>query len=180
METEELFMWVNIFGALLIMAGSVGIGFYFSAKENFRLQDLLELKKALLILSSEIEFMRSTLSEACANIAKRTTNGIGKIFEKFSNLLKENEGETAYQLWLAAIEENKSQIFLSAEDLTILEDFGKTLGYLDKQMQKNAIDYAVSYIDEKSAALQKQSAKNKKMYRSLGIIGGLLITVVLW
>jgi stage III sporulation protein AB len=162
------------------MAGSVGLGFYFSAKEGFRVQNLLEFKKALLILSSEIEYMRTTLSEACANIAKRTGNGISEVFANFSRLLAESEGETAYQLWLAAMDSGKDRIFLAAEDRVVLEDFGKTLGYLDKQMQKNAIDYAVSYIDEKSASLQKQSDKNKRMYQSLGVIGGLLITVVLW
>lgn len=173
-------MFLRIFGTLLVMAGSVGLGLYFSAKEGFRVQDLLEFKKALLILSSEIEYMRATLSEACANIAKRTGLGISPIFARFSQLLSENEGETAYQLWLAALAENKERVFLAAEDFAVIEDFGKTLGYLDKQMQKNAIDYAVAYIDEKAAALSAQSDKNKRMYRSLGVIGGLMVTVVLW
>ncbi|MCL1884783.1 MAG: stage III sporulation protein AB [Defluviitaleaceae bacterium] len=173
-------MLFRLIGTLLVMAGSVGIGFYLSAKESFRIQDLLEFKKALLILSSEIEYMRSTLAEACANIAKRTSQGISPIFANFSKLLTESEGETAYQLWLTAMDEGKESIFLAAEDRAVMEDFGKTLGYLDKQMQKNAIDYAVTYIDEKSTALQKQSDKNKRMYQSLGVIGGMLITVVLW
>jgi stage III sporulation protein AB len=169
---------LKILGVLLIMAGSVGIGFYYSAREGFRVTDLLEFKKALLILSSEIEFMRSTLSEACANIAKRTGLGISPIFATFSQLLNEGEGETAYQLWLTAL--NSENTYLAAEDKTVLEDFGKTLGYLDKTMQKNAIEYAVCYIDEKAASLQKYSDKNNKMYRSLGVIGGLMITAVLW
>jgi stage III sporulation protein AB len=173
-------MLIRIIGTLLVMAGSIGFGIYFSAKENFRVQDLLEFKKALLILSSEIEYMRSTLAEACANISKRTSHGVSEIFAAFSESLATSEGETAYQLWLAAMQSNAQKIFLAAEDRIVLEDFGKTLGYLDKQMQKNAIDFTVKYIDEKAAALQKQSDKNKKMYRSLGVIGGLLITVVLW
>jgi stage III sporulation protein AB len=160
------------------MVGSVGLGLYYSVKEGFRVQDLLEFKKALLILSSEIEYMRSTLAEACANIAKRTGLGVSPIFANFSRLLAEGEGETAYQLWLTALESGNT--FLAPEDKTVLEDFGKTLGYLDKEMQKNAINYAVTYIDEKTTKLQTQSDKNKKMYRSLGVIGGLLITVVLW
>jgi hypothetical protein len=38
----------------------------------------------------------------------------------------------------------------------------------------------VEYIDEKAETLQKKSETNKKMYRSLGILGGLLLAVVLW
>ena len=173
-------MFIRVAGTLLVMAGSAGLGMYFSAKESFRVQDLLEFKKALLILSSEIEYMRSTLSEACANIAKRTSMGVADTFANFSKLLAHGEGETAYQLWLAAMKPCKETTCLSSEDFTVLEDFGKTLGYLDKQMQKNAIEYTVSYIDEKAAALAAASDKNKRMYRSLGVIGGLLLTVVLW
>ena len=172
-------MLAKILGIILVMAGSVGLGLYYSAKEGFRVADLLEFKKALLILSSEIEYMRSTLSEACANIAKRTGLGVSEIFADFSRLLADGEGETAYQLWLTAMQ-NSEKTFLAAEDKTVFEDFGKTLGYLDKQMQKNAITYAVSYIDEKAATLQAQSDKNKRMYQSLGVIGGLMIAVVLW
>jgi len=160
------------------MAGSVGLGMYYSAKEGFRVQDLLEFKKALLILSSEIEYMRSTLSEACANISKRTSFGISPIFADFSQLLAQGEGESAYQLWLTAMQNQST--FLAQEDRAVLEDFGKTLGYLDKQMQKNAIEHTVTYIDEKTTTLQAQSSKNKRMYQGLGVIGGLLITVVLW
>jgi len=173
-------MLLQIVGALAVLLGSVGLGLYYAAKEGFRVQDLLEFKKALLILSSEIEYMRSPLAVACANIAKRTSLGAQCLFEHFSNALTDGEGETAYQLWLASMEAVKEKTFIAAEDWVVIEGFGKTLGYLDKHMQQNAITYAISYIDEKAATLQTQADKNKRMYRSLGVIGGLLITVVLW
>jgi len=173
-------MLIRIVGAAAVMVGSVGLGLYYAAKEGFRVQDLLEFKKALLILSSEIEYMRSPLAVACANIAKRTDCGAQHLFEHFSNALTAGEGETAYQLWLTSMEATKEKAFLAPEDWAVIEGFGKTLGYLDKHMQQNAITYAVSYIDEKAAAIQAQSDKNKRMYRSLGVIGGLLITIILW
>jgi len=61
-----------------------------------------------------------------------------------------------------------------------LENFGKTLGFLDKSMQLNSIDLTVSYIDSKSEMLTSQDEKNRKMYGSLGILGGMLIVVVLF
>jgi len=173
-------MVFRIVGALAVMLGSVGLGLYYAAKEGFRVQDLSEFKKALLILSSEIEYMRSPLAVACANISKRTSLGAARLFEHFSAALTDGDGETAYQLWLASMEAVKDKSFLADEDWAVVEGFGKTLGYLDKQMQQNAITYAVSYIDEKTASLQIKADKNKKMYRSLGVIGGLMITVVLW
>ena len=173
-------MLLRIAGALAVMLGCTGLGLYYSLKESFRISELLELKKALLILSSEIEYMRAPLHIACANIAKRTESTIGALFLQFSELLSAGEGETAYQLWATAMEGIKGKTFMADEDLSVVDGFGKTLGYLDKHMQQNAINYAVTYIEEKAAALQTQGDKNKRMYRSLGVIGGLLITVVLW
>ena len=173
-------MLLRIIGALAVMVGCGGLGLYFSAREGFRVQELQEFKKALLILSSEIEYMRTPLAAACANIAQRTDLTVKNLFKGFADLITSSEGESAYQMWMTSMEGIKGKSFMAEEDLTVMEGFGKTLGYLDKEMQKNAIDYAVNYIDEKSTELLTQSSKNKRMYRSLGIIGGLLITVTLW
>ena len=173
-------MFATIAGAVTLIAGCAALGFYLAAQEGFRVQDLQEFKKALMILSSEIEHLRAPLPIACANIAKRTKEPVSALFTQFSQLLTENEGETAYQLWMQAMGGQKSRAHLAAEDWDVLEGFGKTLGYLDKQMQQSAIAYAVEYIDEKTASLQAQSDKNKRMYRSLGVIGGLLLAVLLW
>ena len=173
-------MLLRIIGALAVMVGCTGLGMYYSSREGFRIRELLEFKKALLILSSEIEYMRAPLNIACANIARRTEATISVLFAKFAELLSHGDGETAYQLWTNAAAAIKGKTFMAEEDLSVLDGFGRTLGYLDKHMQQNAINYTVSYIDEKVASLQIQSGKSRRMYRSLGIIAGLLITVVLW
>ena len=173
-------MFPTIAGAITLITGCAALGFYLAAQEGFRVNDLQEFKKALMILASEIEHLRAPLPIATANIAKRTKEPVSGFFALFSRLLTENEGETAYQLWMQALEEQKNRTHLAAEDWDIIEGFGKTLGYLDKQMQQSAIAYALEYIDEKTASLQTQSDKNKRMYRSLGVIGGLLLAVLLW
>jgi len=173
-------MFATIAGAVALIASCAALGFYMAAQEGFRVHDLQEFKKALMILSSEIEHLRAPLPIACANIAKRTKEPVSNLFSHFSQLLTENEGETAYQLWVQALEKQKNRTHLAEEDWEIIEGFGKTLGYLDKQMQQSAITYAVEYIDEKTNSLQVQSDKNKRMYRSLGIIGGLFLAVLLW
>ena len=173
-------MFTSIAGAVAIIVACAALGFYYAARESFRIHDLQEFKKALMILSSEIEHLRSPLPMACSNIAKRTKGLVSAMFASFSESLTENEGETAYQLWTQAIQKHKSGAFLAEEDWEALESFGKTLGYLDKQMQQSTITSTVEYIEEKTTSLQLQSDKNKRMYRSLGVIGGLLIAIVLW
>jgi stage III sporulation protein AB len=173
-------MLMQIIGALAVTGGAAALGFYYAKKQTERIQDLLEMKKALLILSSEIEYKRTPLPDAAANIGKRAARWVVTLFIRFGELLNGAKSESAFQLWRQALDEAKQDAALEAEDIQIIEDFGKTLGYLDKQMQQNAIAYTVGYIDEKNTALQVQADSNKKMYRSLGVIGGLLLAVILW
>ena len=173
-------MFPTIAGAVILVLGCTALGFYYASHDGFRVMDLHEFKKALMILSSEIEHMRTPLPIACENIAKRTAAPVNILFTRFSESLAENSGETAYQLWSQAIDGQKKQSFLATEDWDVLDGFGKTLGYLDKQMQQSAIGLVVEYINEKTISIQTQAEKNRRMYRSLGVIGGLLVAVVLW
>jgi stage III sporulation protein AB len=173
-------MYLKLTGALLVGLSGAALGFYYSLFDKYRIQELLEFKKALLILSSEIEYMRTALPEAAAHIALKTAEPVSGVFRHFSEALESNETETAYQLWAHALGRRKKGFFLAEEDFTQLNGFGKTLGYLDKEMQLNAIGLAVEYINAKVNALQANSDKNVRMYRSLGLLGGLLLAVVLW
>jgi len=173
-------MFPSIAGAIALIISCGALGFYFAAKEGFRVQELQEFKKALIILSSEIEHLRTPLPMASESIARRSNEPVSGLFSEFAVLLKQNEGETAYRLWSQVLERLKGRSYFAAEDLDVLDGFGKTLGYLDKQMQQSAIAVTVEYIDDKTVSLQAQAEKNRRMYRSLGVIGGLLLVVVLW
>ena len=177
---EVVTIITRILGTIFIMAGSIGLGLYFSARESLRIKELLEVKKALLILWSEIEFLSTPLATACENIAHRTENTVAKLFENFSARLGLGEGGTAYTHWAQSLDYVAETSFMKAEDFSVLEGFGKTLGYLDKIMQKNAIDHTTHYIDDTVATLQAASQKSRRMYHSLGVVGGLLVVIMLW
>lgn len=173
-------MLMKVAGAVFVVAASAAIGLYYSGKETYRMQDLLELKKAFLILSSEIEYIATPLPEAMTHIAGRTARPVSQLFSHFAEKLTACDGETVYQLWTSSVAAHKPHSHLAAEDWEVVASFGKTLGYLDKQMQLNTIRFTVDYIDNKVSFLQNRCDKNKRMYRSLGVIGGLLLAVVLW
>ncbi|MCL2373441.1 MAG: stage III sporulation protein AB [Defluviitaleaceae bacterium] len=165
-------------GAAAVILGCTGLGFYYAMRDGLRVKELLEFKKALMILASEIEYMRQPLAPACGNIARRTEGTTANFFQNIAANIE--TAETAYQSWAAAIATAKPTSHLAPEDWEALDGFGKTLGYLDKNMQKSAIGLCIDYIDEKTNQLQTRSDKNKRMYHSLGAISGLIITVVLW
>lgn len=173
-------MFLQLIGAVTIVGAAAALGRHYALREDKRVQDLLSLKKALLILSSEIEYMRTPLPAAAVSIGRRAQGWGGELFTRFGAILEEEGETTAYNAWVKAIDSIFENTHIAAADRAVIDDFGKTLGYLDTKMQMNSIAHTVAYIDEKTAELQAGAEKNRKMYKSLGVIGGLLLAVVLW
>lgn len=172
-------MILKIIGAAIVVLSSAILGFYYSYKEVYRINDLNEIKKALTILKSEIEFNLTALPEAMLNISKRVKEPIKTILMDFSEKLINKDERTVNEIWFDVIKANKKNTYFNNEDFEIFNSFGKTLGYLDRIMQINSINMVIDYIDQKVEMLNKISVKNKKMYQSLGVLGGLIIIIIL-
>jgi stage III sporulation protein AB len=146
--------------------------------EGYRAEDLREFRKALDILRAEIRFACAPLPEAAAGIASKIAAPVGGVFETFARLLAEGGAASAYEAWDEALAARGSATYLKPEDFDCLDAFGKTLGYLDKGMQLNSIDRAIAYIDATTERLDAAGEKSAKLYRSLGVLGGLLAVMM--
>jgi stage III sporulation protein AB len=172
-------MILKIIGAVIVCASSALLGFYLAYMDSFRAADLSEWKKALLILRSEIAFASVPLPEAAESISHRVAKPVNEVFQVFAKKLSARGASDTYGVWQASIGECRRRSYMEQEDWDWILSFGKTLGYLDKSMQLNSIDLAISYIDTQVGQLNERAEKNKKMYGSLGIFGGLLTVVIL-
>lgn len=172
-------MLLKIIGSSIVLLVTTIGGFYYGNIESYRIYDLLEFKRALGILRSEVEFALTPLKEAFSNIANRVREPIRYMFLTLEKKLDSNSNEIISEIWRSSIEENVNKTYFSKEDIDEIIVFGKTLGYLDRGMQMQSIDILTEYIDEKIKQLDKTRIKNKKMYRSMGVLGGILIIIVL-
>ncbi|MCL1935558.1 MAG: stage III sporulation protein AB [Defluviitaleaceae bacterium] len=168
---------MRILGTILIILSTTLLGTYFGNIYGFRVKDLKEIRKALVILKSEIDYTQSPLHHAAFNISEKLSMPISKIFKEFSNLLKEKVFPPI------ALEKSfskyASDTYLTTDDFYQLNSFGKTLGYLDKNLQISTINLTISYLDERIEEQMLIYLKNKKLYQTLGILSGLLVVVVL-
>ena len=170
-------MVLKFAGMGLVMLSTVLWGLYMASKEYFRLKDLREMKRAYDILRSEIEYGMSQLGEAAMNVSVKCSEPVRGIFEHFSGQI--NILGNVGQAWSEAVFAQKEKSYFNTEDLDILAAFGKTLGYLDKNMQMNSINMQVDYIDSQIDKLEGTWEKSRKMYISLGSLGGILIVILL-
>ena len=164
---------------VLVLATTVLAGLYYGSFETYRSNDLQELKKALAILKSEIVFSMTPLPEAFANIGSRIRKPVADIFLEFAERLVCNRRDPIEEIWQNSIISHASRTYLNKEDISALTSFGRTLGYLDRDMQSSGIMIAIGYIDTAVAALATTRAKNQKLFASLGAFAGLVTVIIL-
>ncbi len=93
--------------------------------------------------------------------------------------LSEYGGVSFCEIWKEAVAKGLENTSLSKKDLQNLSGFGENLGYLDKEMQLNTIDLYLSQIEEEIKELSKGVKEKTYMYNTLGILGGIFITIIM-
>ena len=172
-------MYMKIIGGVLIVVSAYIMGVYYAQKEKLKIEDMEEIKKGLTIVKDEIMFLSMPLGEAFLQASEKLTGGAALIFSKIGQGIKENPDSSLADLVNKAIDSNISDTFMKKEDASDLVSLGKTIGDMDSDHQRASIDMTVSDIDERIGILKEKSEKNEKMYRSIFVLGGILVAVVL-
>ena len=163
---------MRLLGSVLVLGATLWFGAYFAAKEKYRLQELAELERAILLLQSQIAYLSAPLTEVLESVSWKAEGVIGEIFAQAAAVMAERERASAEEIWTEAWSKRRNQIFLTAEDLDMVLSFGKTLGYLDKAQQEGSICLLLRYLEEALAQGRKRSEKNGRLYYGIGGLSG--------
>ena len=172
-------MYLKITGAILIVVSAYIMGVYYAQKEKLKIDDMEEIKKGLLIVKDEIMFLSMPVGEAFSQASEKVTGGAALVFSRIGQGIKANPDAAIADVIDKTLDESIYETFLKKEDAMDLVSLGKTMGDMDSDHQRAGIDMTVSDIDGKIGILKKKSEKNEKMYRSIFVLGGILIAVVL-
>ena len=170
-------MIVRFVGAGFVVVSCSLLGWQLAAIGGRRVKDLMEFKKSLIMLKSQIDYAIYTLPQAFNHIAERVAPPFNAFYSEVACSLDEGnvDAATAWEQGLTAL----AGSHLNKEDLESIALLCFSLGHMDAAVQLNSIDMLIAAIDESLVRLNAENPKNAKMYCSLGVLGGLLITIVL-
>lgn len=158
----------------LIIIVSAYIGFYKSKKFFYRVKALKDFKSALNIFRSKIEFTYEPIGDIFNEISKVIYLGEDNIFKNFNKIGSTEDTNFA---WNKTIEESSFEF--TNEDKEVLKLLGKMLGKTDKTGQISQIDLVDNFLDKQILEAEEEKNKNEKLYRTLGIVCGLVIAIIL-
>lgn len=156
--------------SIFIICSYIG---YIKAKsfEN-RVIELNKFQNALVMFKSKIEFTYEPINSIFSDISKVIYLNEENIFLKTINCEQE-----IYLSWIKSINETKNNLI--KEDKDIIKMFGKMLGKTDIQGQVNEILLTQSLIEKQIEKAEQEKNKNMKLYKTMGVICGMGICIIL-
>lgn len=165
---------IKAFFLFVIFGLAVYIGNSKASKYVDRVKELISFKSALNILENKIKFTQTPLEEIFIQISKSSTEkNVINIFEA----LIINKNVNMHKTWGKVI--NTSETNLNNEDKKILIDMGRILGATDVEGQVSNIKITSEFIDNQIKKAEGEKEKNVKLFRTLGIVSGLTIIIIL-
>lgn len=153
---------------------STCIGILISKMYENRVKELKQFKNILNIMKTKIKFTYEPLAEIFNQISQEKSSKIEEIFE---NMTYKLAFENVKYSWMDSIQE--ADISITQEDKDILKELGKVLGQTDADSQVNEIEVTENFLNMQIEKAEEARKKNQKMYKTLGIILGLIFVIVL-
>ena len=170
---------VRLIGAFLLLFSCVGAGMWMGQKEQLRMQQLGELIRSMEFLKGEISFARTTLPEAMEQLSKHVMWPFQTLFAKLAMELKEHPGTGFGEILHEALEREKGNWDLLPEDIEHFYQACCNLGYLDKEMQIHILARYMKELEKTVEQLAEEIPQKMKLYRNLGVLGGVFLVIVL-
>lgn len=170
---------VKIFGSVLVMAACIGYTNGLMEKQKYHENVLQSLVHILGLLMGEIRYERLPMADAFCRLDKKYNGPAGAVLKQISDKLATVSYENLESVWEEAFHGGQKELMLTDEELDILLDAGKNLGYLDAETQISHLQVCQQRMMQKLDAVRKDIAGKRKVYRYLGVAAGVLVILIL-
>ncbi len=163
----------KVLGSTLVLFACVLFGYGKSRELTIHIQELEELRKIFVRMKSEFVYAKRPLADIC-NILMHKTEGIFRDWlGRISDALAEHGYDSFLELWEAETGLLLQELHLSREEADELRKVGMQLGCVE------AVELYLLHL-EQAIHLRKEIAQSKKkLYQSMGILGGVFLVILL-
>ena len=160
---------INLIGIVLICSY---IGILKAKTFEKRVVELNKFQNALVMFKSKIEFTYEPIKNIFEEISKIIYKNDENIF-----LLSIQNDKEINSSWCEAIDKINNN--LNIEDKEIIKMFGKLLGKTDIKGQVNEITLTQNLVEKQIQKAEFEKNKNVKLYKTMGIVLGMGICIIL-
>ncbi len=170
---------LRLFGFVAIVVASTLAGNLVAGSFSSRVKELGQLRTGLHLLGTEVKYAMSALPEAFTRVAQGVSLPVRRIFTEAAARLASGEGLTAGEAWEAAVRSVAWVTALDSGDVEVLLALAPYLGVTDREDQERHLLLVEDRLEAREAEAARDRAASERMWRYLGILGGLALGVAL-
>lgn len=168
---------MKLVGAFILVAAAYAVGHFEAVKRELRVRQLAGMISALELLESHIVYGRTLLADALRRVGEQRPE-VGSPFLESAKLLE--SGASFSQAWRLALSAWARDAALAHDDLRPLWDLGTVLGRSAADDQARHMKWVKSQLEVGWNDARQRLPELSRLYRALGVCGGLILALLLY
>ncbi|WP_342561986.1 stage III sporulation protein SpoIIIAB [Paenibacillus sp. FSL R7-0345] len=171
---------LKLLGAVLVVLAGTLAGFTRAAQYADRPRNIRGLIAALQRLETEILYGYTPLPEALRRIGQQSKGPLQAFFTAAADEMSPPLDHSAEEAFKRAMELHFRSAALKGAEKEILRQLSCTLGTSDRSNQSTHIALALQQLKQEETAAREDQGKYEKMSKSLGLLLGVLIVILIF
>lgn len=171
---------LGLIGAVLVIFAGTMLGFYQSLQLSGRQRQIRQTIQALERLETEISYGFTPLPEALSTVAASLSGPVAELFAHAAESLSERSAETVRASWEQSVGAVWPHTAMKRNEREALLSLGSVLGKSGRDDQAKHIRLAASILQAEETAAGEDNRRYGNMWRSLGLLSGVLIVILMY
>lgn len=169
----------KVLGSFLIIISTSLIGYAYGKSYSERLRNLVYLQQCIKLLETEVIFGATPLPDALMNVYKKGNKKVSFVFREIRSRLLSSKDKSVSESFLEITHILEEDLHLSNEDIQVFLSLGRTLGTSNREEHRKDFKMVISQLKSMENEAREEKDKNEKMYKSLGVLSGIAIVIML-
>ncbi len=166
---------MKVLGAAFIFAFFSLIGIFRGGVERKKLAECEAFFELFEYVKNQVNYFLMPTKIIYRNFSNKLLEETG-----FLPALRSHEDDEIYcDVWKTSFKSSESRFHLSEKQTAIILGFGECVGKTNGQIQTNNFDYYISEMKNEIIKQKSETAKNIKLYRTLGMTAGALAAILI-
>ena len=164
----------------IAVISGIGCGFAMSNELGRRKKMMEMILRMIILLRGEIRYGNKSLYGAFTGASGKLEGKYREFFILTAQKMKEKTGDSFGTIFRESAGKCLDLDCLSQEERDRFYSLGDQLGYLGLDMQLKQMDLMEKETEYAIRELRKDFCEKRKLYRSMGILGGIFVAVFFW
>ncbi|UJF31261.1 stage III sporulation protein SpoIIIAB [Paenibacillus hexagrammi] len=167
-------------GSVLILGAAAWFGFLQASHYARRPKQIRLMISALQRMETEIVYAVTPLPDAFRSLSKQMAEPVSSMFRLTSERLISAEGRSTREIWQHTITDMWRRTSMKQPEQEVVLQLGSVLGLSDRGDQIKHLRLAVSQLQAEEAEARDEQRRYEKMWKSLGVLVGALIVILMY